>query len=192
MATPCPSQVCGDFLARRETGTAEIGHDGAVKATTLRPLADRLRSATSTATDPAGVARAVFAGVARDVSFSFACLATTDPTSGLITGAFKSSPLPLGDEEFAAAEYGEPDLNQFSDVAGRSEPVGVLSVDTDGHPERCRRLREYMTPQFGFVDEIGWRAAPAGRPGPCSGSTGSRARPGSPRRTGGPSPRRRS
>jgi DNA-binding CsgD family transcriptional regulator len=125
-----------------------------VKVTTTRPLADRLRSATSTASAVEAMARAVFLTVARDVPFDFACLATTDPASGLITGAFKSSPLPLGDEEFAAAEYGEPDLNQFVDVAARAVPVAVLSVDTGGHPERCRRLREYMTPQFGFVDEI--------------------------------------
>ena len=125
-----------------------------MKATTLRPLAERLRSTTAAATDVAAVATAVFVTAARDVPFDFACLATTDPTSGLITGAFKSSPLPLGDEEFAAAEYGEPDLNQFVDVAQRVVPVAVLSADTDGHPEQCRRLREYMTPQFGFVDEI--------------------------------------
>lgn len=120
----------------------------------VRPLADRLRSTTSTAGDLADVARAVFVGMAPDVPFAFACLATTDPTSGLITGAFKSSPLPLGDEEFAAAEYGDPDVNQFSDVGRRPVPVAVLSVDTDGQPERCRRMREYMTPRFGFVDEI--------------------------------------
>lgn len=121
---------------------------------TTRPLAQRLGDATESATDVAAVARAVFVTVARDVPFAFACLATTDPTSGLITRAFKSAALPLGDEEFAAAEYGEPDVNQFVDVAARPVPVGVLSVDTGGHPERCRRLSAYMTPQFGFVDEL--------------------------------------
>jgi DNA-binding CsgD family transcriptional regulator len=125
-----------------------------VRATVSRPLADRLRSSASSAPDVAAVARAVFVTVARDVPFAFACLATTDPASGLITGAFKSSPLPLGDEEFAAAEYGHPDLNLFTEIAARPVPVGVLSVDTGGHPEQCRRLRDYMTPQFGFVDEI--------------------------------------
>ncbi|SEQ79280.1 helix-turn-helix transcriptional regulator [Microlunatus flavus] len=122
--------------------------------TTTRPLAERIADATAGSPDVASVARAVFVTVARDVPFAFACLATTDPTSGLITRAYKSAPLPLGDEEFTAAEYGEPDLNQLVDIADRDVPVGVLSVDTDGHPERCRRLSAYMTPQFGFVDEI--------------------------------------
>lgn len=125
-----------------------------MRRTTARPLADRVRNATTSASDVASVARAVFAATKTDVPYAFACLATTDPTSTLITGTFKSSSLPLGDQEFAAAEYGDPDVNQFVDVAARTPPVAVLSVDTDGHPERCRRLRDYMTPQFGFVDEI--------------------------------------
>lgn len=100
------------------------------------------------------LANAVFAAIAAEVPFSFACLATTDPISGLINAAYKSSPLPLGEEDFAAAEYGAPDINQFTELAQRAVPVGVLSIDTNGHPEQCRRLREYMTPQFGFSDEL--------------------------------------
>ena len=125
-----------------------------MRVTTSRPLPDRLRTATASTADVGAVARAVFVTVARDVPFAFACLATTDPASGLITGAFKSSALPLGDEEFAAAEYGQADVNLFSEIAARPVPVGVLSVDTGGRPEQCRRLHGYMTPQFGFVDEI--------------------------------------
>jgi len=97
---------------------------------------------------------AIFGALAGDVPFAFACLATTDPISGLINAAYKSGALPVGEEDFAAAEYGAPDLNKFAELAQRPVPVGVLSVDTDGHPERCRRLRDYMTPQFGFSDEL--------------------------------------
>ena len=100
------------------------------------------------------LARAVFDTIARDVDFSFACLATTDPVSGLINATYKSAPLPMGDEEFAAAEYGGPDVNQFAEIAVRPVPVGVLSVDTGGDVARCRRLHEYMTPRFGFTDEL--------------------------------------
>jgi DNA-binding CsgD family transcriptional regulator len=96
----------------------------------------------------------VFKTIRGDVDFSFACLATTDPVSGLINAAYKSMPLPMGDEDFAAAEYGGPDVNLFDEISRRPEPVGVLSVDTDGDVARCRRLREYMTPQFGFTDEL--------------------------------------
>jgi len=33
-------------------------------------------------------------------------------------------------------------------------PVGVLSIDTHGQPHRCRRTRDYLTPAFGFTDEL--------------------------------------
>jgi DNA-binding CsgD family transcriptional regulator len=121
---------------------------------TSRELADRVERATATPDTVDGVAKAVFATVASAVPFAFACLATTDPATGLITSAVKSHDLPLGDEEFAAAEYGRPDINLFAEIARRTAPVGLLSVDTDGHPERCARLRDYMTPRFGFIDEL--------------------------------------
>lgn len=126
-------------------------------SSTTRPLAQRLATTTASgaaAGDLVGVARAVFDTVAYDVPFAFACLAATDPTSGLITTAVKSEPLAMGDREFAAAEYGAPDVNQLVDLARRPVPVGVLSLDTGGRPQECRRLAEYMTPSFGFVDEI--------------------------------------
>lgn len=119
-----------------------------------RPLADRLSVATAACPDVGTLVRIVFDIVAKDVAFAFACLATTDPDHGLISTAFKSHPLPIGDEEFAAAEYGAPDVNQFADLARRAVPVGVLSVDTDGRPLRCRRLRDFMAPRFGFTDEL--------------------------------------
>lgn len=122
--------------------------------TYARSLAERLDSALARVDDVEGIARAVFDAIGPDVPFSFGCLATTDPATQLITRAVKSAPLPLGDNEFAAAEYGDPDINQFAHIADRPVPVAVLSVDTGGHVESCRRMRDYMTPQFGFVDEI--------------------------------------
>jgi DNA-binding CsgD family transcriptional regulator len=100
------------------------------------------------------LARVLFAEFGRDVEFSFGCFATTDPVSGVITRAFKTHPLPMGDEEFAAAEYGEPDLNLLAEIARRPAPVGVLSVDSGGDVSRCRRFRDYMVPAFGFTDEL--------------------------------------
>ncbi|WP_205752284.1 hypothetical protein [Cryptosporangium phraense] len=119
-----------------------------------RPLADRLRAATATCPDVETLARVVFETIAPDVPFDFACLATTDPASELITRAFKSRPVDIGDEDFAAAEYGAPDVNQFAELARRPAPVGVLSLDTRGEPGRCRRFREFMAPVFGFTDEL--------------------------------------
>ena len=117
-------------------------------------LADRLDRALAGRRTIDELARAVFATLRSAPPHAFACLATTDPATGLITGAWKSDELPLGDQEFAAAEYGAPDLNKFAEIARRQPPVGVLSVDTDGHPEQASRMRDYMTPQFGFADEI--------------------------------------
>ncbi|GAB2480847.1 helix-turn-helix transcriptional regulator [Jatrophihabitans fulvus] len=123
-------------------------------ALTARELAERIDRMTASCDGVDEVAHAVFAAVAAAVPFAFACVATTDPATGLITGAIKSDELPLGDQEFAAAEYGGPDVNLFAEIAGRTVPVGVLSVDTGGDPQRCARLRDYMTPRFGFTDEI--------------------------------------
>lgn len=41
-------------------------------------------------------------------------------------------------------ESGPPDLNSYTELADRNPPEGALSIDTDGHPERCRRHRELM------------------------------------------------
>lgn len=64
--------------------------------------------------------------MAWEVPFAFGCLATTDPASGLTTWAYKTHPLEIGD------------------IARRSEPVGVLSIDTAGRPDRCQRFREFL------------------------------------------------
>lgn len=119
-----------------------------------RSLAELLSMATFRCGNVETLSKVVFDTVGADVPFAFACLATTDPSSGLINANYKSHPLPMGEDAFAAAEYGAPDINQFSELATRPLPVGVLSVDTDGHPDRCRRMRDYLTPQFGFTDEI--------------------------------------
>ncbi|WP_198412550.1 response regulator transcription factor [Nocardioides mangrovicus] len=119
-----------------------------------RSLRDRLHDRLLAAVDRERLATVLFDGLAHHVPYDFACFAVTDPTSGLITWAAKSRPLGVGDEDFAASEYGPPDLNQFAELARRRPPVGVLSIDTDGHPEAARRMAQYMGPQFGFTDEL--------------------------------------
>ncbi|SIS17466.1 helix-turn-helix transcriptional regulator [Williamsia sterculiae] len=128
--------------------------DRMVVASRRRSLTDRVESATRGIGDLDLLAHTVFGAVAVDIPHTFACMASTDPSTELITRAFKSAPLPIGDEEFAATEYGAPDVNQFAEIARRPVPVGALSVDTQGRPQQCRRLRDYMTPRFGFTDEL--------------------------------------
>ncbi len=96
----------------------------------------------------------VYSAIRRHVAFDFACFATTDPTTGLITWASKTRDLGVGDVDFAAAEYGAPDINRFDEIARRDPPVAILSIDTDGDLFRCRRHREFMAPVFGFGDEL--------------------------------------
>ncbi len=102
----------------------------------------------------AEVAAAVCGAVRVRIPYRFGCLATTDPSTGLISWAMKTHPLEIGDEEFAAAEYGGWDINLFSEIAARPEPVGVLSIDTDGDLDSCRRFRDFLAPRFGFTDEL--------------------------------------
>ncbi len=141
-------------LRREVSSRGCVGHDERVTTVRGRMLADRLEGAIGSCGDIEAVARTVCAAMAEEVPFTFGCLATTDPASGLITWAYKTHPLDIGDEDFAAAEYGDTDINQFADIARRSEPVGVLSIDTAGRPDRSRRFREFLAPRFGFSDEL--------------------------------------
>jgi len=131
-----------------------VAHHEVMGTTKQRGLADRLRGATEVGADLPALAQVVYTAVARHVAFDFACLATTDPATGLITGVSKTRSLGVGDEEFAAAEYGPPDINTFAEIACRRPPVGVLSLDTGGQPDGCRRHRDFMHPRFGFTDEL--------------------------------------
>ena len=121
---------------------------------TRRSLADRLGAASRSAVDLPSLAATVCSTVAAEVPYAFGCLATTDPATGLIGWTYKTRPLELGDEDFAAAEYGGKDVNQFAEIATRPEPVGVLSIDTGGQVDDCQRHREFMAPRFGFTDEL--------------------------------------
>lgn len=123
-------------------------------STTPRGLADRLRDDVVADCDLPRLAEVVYTAVARHVPFDFACFATTDPATRLITWASKTRSLGVGDEEFAATEYGPPDINDFAEIASRRPPAGALSVDTGGRPDTCRRHREFMSPRFGFTDEL--------------------------------------
>ena len=122
--------------------------------TRRRELADRLRDAVPQAADLPALAQTVYDAVAWHIPFDFGCFATTDTATGLISWASKTRSLGVGDEEFAAAEYGPPDLNTFNEIASRRPPVGALSLDTGGRPETCRRHREFMSPRFAFTDEL--------------------------------------
>lgn len=128
--------------------------NGRVTAARHRPLSDVLSSRARGCRDLDALAGAVCEAFRGRISYSFGCLATTDPSTGLISWAFKTHPLEVGDEEFAAAEYSGWDVNLFAEIAARADPVGVLSIDTGGDLDRCRRFRTFLAPRFGFTDEL--------------------------------------
>ena len=90
----------------------------------------------------------------RAVPFESACLAFTDPATGLLTGTVKIQIPDARDAEFARFEYETDDINKFSEIAGRDIPVGVLALDTEGRPERSLRFREFLVPHFDQGNEL--------------------------------------
>ncbi len=97
---------------------------------------------------------ATCAALGKAIPFEFACMASTDPATGLITHAYKSDPADSMDAEFARLEYATEDINQFHDISARRTPVGVLDHDTAGHPERCLRHHVFLVPCFAHGHEL--------------------------------------
>lgn len=88
------------------------------------------------------------------VPFESACLAFTDPTTELLTGTVKVDLPDARDAEFARLEYGNDDVNTFRELTNRDVPVGVLALDTDGHPDKSLRYREFLVPHFDQGNEM--------------------------------------
>lgn len=116
----------------------------------LRRLTDLARSGLHTTQ----FTRATCETLATTIAYDFACLATTDPATGLITGTVKSHPGDPMDEQLARYEYEISDLNQFVELARRPVPVGVLELDTDGHPDRSLRYRDFLLPLLSLGHEL--------------------------------------
>jgi DNA-binding CsgD family transcriptional regulator len=160
MSATMPGVLAGDHpshlgsFPRRVPSNADVAHPECMGTTHRRGLAMQLHDAAEVRVDLPTLARHVYAGVAQNVAFDFACFATTDPATGMITWASKTRSLGVGDEEFAAAEYGPDDINSFAEIARRRPPVGALCIDTGGRPDTCRRHRDFMHPRFGFTDEL--------------------------------------
>jgi DNA-binding CsgD family transcriptional regulator len=132
----------------------EVGHHELVGNMRRQGLADRIGDAAGRCLNLPALAEAVCTAIAQDISFDFGCFATIDPATGLISWAYKTRPLGVGDEELAAGEYGEADINSFAEISQRRPSVGVLSIDTAGRLDTCRRYRDFLRPRFGFSDEL--------------------------------------
>lgn len=120
--------------------------------------AERVRRDIQTAA-AAGMTTEQYAGTVLDllrvaVPFDAVCLATTDPSTTLLTSSYKLGIDDARDHEFAHYEYLVDDVNLYQDLARGPAPVGVLLDDTDGDPARSPRWREFLIPHFGLEHEM--------------------------------------
>ncbi len=117
-------------------------------------LRDRVAAASRAGLGVDDYAREVLELVRVAVPFESACLATTDPTTRLLTGTTKIDLPDARDADFARHEYEIDDVNTFIEIAARDDPVGVLALDTDGHPEVSARYRDFLVPFFDQGQEL--------------------------------------
>ncbi len=97
------------------------------------------------------------ASLARAVPFVAACLATVDPSTRLLTAARKYGDL-LGrndhDHEWGLVEYGDVEPTAFTEMADRNLVSAGVHALTSGNVEESARLARFMTPHFGYTDEL--------------------------------------
>jgi DNA-binding CsgD family transcriptional regulator len=123
-------------------------------SSTAQQVHDRLDALAGAGLDSAGFARAALETLRDAVPFESACLASCDPDTHLLTGTTKLNLPDARDAEFAHFEYEIDDINTFREIGRRPEPIGVLALDTDGHPERSTRFREFLVPHFDHGNEL--------------------------------------
>lgn len=129
-----------------------------VTTTALTPQAARVARSKLVADAFAGhdvptLLRRGIAALGSAVPFDAAGFCATDPdtllwTDGVVVG-LPAETVPA----FFEAEVLEDDVLAFRDLAGARRPVGVLSVVTDGAPERSARFRRMYRPN-GMADEL--------------------------------------
>lgn len=92
----------------------------------------------------------------RALPFDSVCVGTLDPSTGLLTGTFKFGNL-LGvdehDHEWGVREYGTDEPDSFSRMVAGKLPAAGVRAGTLGRG-RSRRIEEFMTPTYGFTDEL--------------------------------------
>jgi DNA-binding CsgD family transcriptional regulator len=94
--------------------------------------------------------------VGRAVPSVAVCLATSDPGTHLLTGAYKYGHLRQvnsHDHEFGILEYSTTEETAFTELARAPVPAAGVHHLTGGDVEQSRRMRQFMIPHFGFGDE---------------------------------------
>ncbi|MEA4944843.1 MAG: helix-turn-helix transcriptional regulator [Propionicimonas sp.] len=97
------------------------------------------------------------ASLSRAIPFDAVCVGTMDPSSGLLTGTHKLGSLRGVDEhdhEWGLIEYDTPEPTAFAGLAGQGVRAAGIQAGTVAAPSSSPRLSQFMTPRFGFTDEL--------------------------------------
>jgi DNA-binding NarL/FixJ family response regulator len=104
--------------------------------------------------DVRGFALRAARALGREVPFDGLCLLTLDPATMLPTGEIVENGLPPeATRRLSEIEFGEPDINKFTDLVRSRRLAATLSEATGGKLERSLRHRELRGPH-GFGDEL--------------------------------------
>lgn len=166
--TPCPSQARGFRIAAPlEPGTPHnIGmasdrlrvDDVAVASDlTIERVRRDVEVISRAGLDTPTFLAELDASLQRAVPHVASCMATLDPATRLLTGTYKYGDLYGKDDhdhDWALAEYGEFDASSFDHLLGAEVPACSTFNDTEGDLARSTRMRDFMTPHFGYGDEL--------------------------------------
>jgi DNA-binding CsgD family transcriptional regulator len=97
------------------------------------------------------------ASLSRAVPHVAACVASVDPATLLLTGTYKFGDLRGRDEhdhEWGLREYGTEDATSFRDLARRDDPAVAVGLVRRDEEAATRRVEEFMTPYYGYTDEL--------------------------------------
>ena len=86
-----------------------------------------------------------------------ACVATTDPSTLLLTGTRKFGDLrgrDANDDEWGVREYGDGEDTSFTSMALNEVTAVGMHLVTEGEVRRSPRMAQFMEPLFGFTDEL--------------------------------------
>lgn len=99
----------------------------------------------------------VFDSLRRALPSDAACVASIDPATGLVTGAYKFGELAGRDdtdELWGLTEYGHVEATSYTELARSGVSAVGLDLATGGDPRRSRRVRELVQSALGCHDEL--------------------------------------
>jgi DNA-binding CsgD family transcriptional regulator len=106
------------------------------------------------------------ASLGRAVPHVAACVSSVDPATLLLTGTYKFGDLRGRndhDHEWALREYGTEDVTSMRELARRDYPAVAVSMVRRDEQAASERVTEFMTPLFGYTDELRVVARDRGR-----------------------------